>query len=282
MSYKVTPSVYVVFRKLFGAKENKDLLISLINSIVSQEDQVSDVSLLNPKEDSSVLDINARSADGRRYSITLQINDKGLEDYDEGALYNWRKLYYTKRSERGAKYLKSSKIIWIHILNPIRIPSVEAYHNIFQLREKMGSSNPFNDIELHTIELDKFKKVEPEMQFYRVVERKCLQKIKTPLDRWMALLTDNDLLRELKDTKIKKAMGVLKTMHLNAQEDEDYEDRLKWLRMVRSSMKKIQEVKRVQGLFDHGLSKQEISTLTGIAAVEIDRMAAHYNMTPTT
>lgn len=35
----VTPRVDIAFKKLFGVEENKNLLISLINSIVSKEDQ---------------------------------------------------------------------------------------------------------------------------------------------------------------------------------------------------------------------------------------------------
>ncbi|CAG7588915.1 PD-(D/E)XK nuclease family transposase [Hyalomma marginatum] len=45
---KITPRVDLAFKKIFGVEENKDLFISLINSIVSQEDQVEDVTLLNP------------------------------------------------------------------------------------------------------------------------------------------------------------------------------------------------------------------------------------------
>ena len=37
-----------LLKKIFGVEENKDLLISLINLIVGAEDQVSDVTLLNP------------------------------------------------------------------------------------------------------------------------------------------------------------------------------------------------------------------------------------------
>ncbi|WP_260214905.1 Rpn family recombination-promoting nuclease/putative transposase [Candidatus Cardinium hertigii] len=44
----ITPRVDVAFKKLFGVEENKDLLISLINAIVSAEDQVADITLLNP------------------------------------------------------------------------------------------------------------------------------------------------------------------------------------------------------------------------------------------
>ena len=44
----INPRVDVTFKKLFGVEENKDLLISLINSIVSDDDQVKDVHILNP------------------------------------------------------------------------------------------------------------------------------------------------------------------------------------------------------------------------------------------
>ena len=37
---KISPRVDITFKKIFGVEENKDLLISLINSIVSEEDQV--------------------------------------------------------------------------------------------------------------------------------------------------------------------------------------------------------------------------------------------------
>lgn len=44
----ITPRVDIAFKKIFGVEENKDLLISLINSIVRARDQVSDITLLNP------------------------------------------------------------------------------------------------------------------------------------------------------------------------------------------------------------------------------------------
>jgi predicted transposase/invertase (TIGR01784 family) len=44
----INPRIDIAFKKLFGVEENKDLLISLINSIVSDADQVTDVTLINP------------------------------------------------------------------------------------------------------------------------------------------------------------------------------------------------------------------------------------------
>jgi len=37
---RINPRVDFAFKKLFGSEENKDLLISLINAIVSEQEQV--------------------------------------------------------------------------------------------------------------------------------------------------------------------------------------------------------------------------------------------------
>ena len=39
----INPKVDFAFKKLFGGKENKDLLLALINAIVSETDQVFDL-----------------------------------------------------------------------------------------------------------------------------------------------------------------------------------------------------------------------------------------------
>jgi len=40
---KISPRVDIAFKKIFGVEENKDLLISLINSIVGEEEQVEEI-----------------------------------------------------------------------------------------------------------------------------------------------------------------------------------------------------------------------------------------------
>ena len=85
---KIDPRVDIAFKKIFGVEENKDLLISLINSIVSQEDQVSEVTLLNPynpqnfrQDKLSILDIKARGKDGKRFNIYVNPRDLCLPQY---------------------------------------------------------------------------------------------------------------------------------------------------------------------------------------------------------
>ena len=69
-----------------------DLLISLINSIVSKEDKVEDLTILNPynaknfkNEKLSILDIKAFGKNDKRFNIEIQMTDQG--DYDMMTLY---------------------------------------------------------------------------------------------------------------------------------------------------------------------------------------------------
>jgi len=63
---KLNPKVDFAFKKLFASPENKDLLISFINSMLSEEEQISNIELKNPfnianyrKGKMAILDIKA-------------------------------------------------------------------------------------------------------------------------------------------------------------------------------------------------------------------------------
>ena len=101
---RINPRVDFAFKKLFGSEENKDLLISLINAIVSEQEQVVEVELKNPYNladyragKMSILDIKAKSENGRWFNVEMQIS----EDYnfDKRAIYYWAKLVTEQLSE---------------------------------------------------------------------------------------------------------------------------------------------------------------------------------------
>ncbi|APZ30437.1 hypothetical protein RRIM16_06655 [Rickettsia conorii subsp. raoultii] len=236
---------------MFGVEENKDLLISLINSIVSEKDQIVEVTLLNPynpknfKADKlSILDIKAKGESSKRYNIEIQVTDEA--DYDKRALYYWAKMY-TEQLKEGSDYAALNKTIGIHILNFTSITDTDEYHNSFQLKEIKSGLVYFKDIELHTIELNKFAK-NPKEELSDVVK-----KVKNALDIWLAFLTRNDLLnkdnlpKELDNDVLKKALTVLEVINLNDAEREEYENRLEWLRIETSAFKKMKEEGRAEG-----------------------------------
>ena len=296
---KVTPKIDIVFKKLFGVEENKDLLISLINSIVSKEDQVVDVTILNPynlknflQDKLSILDVKAKSVSGKLYNIEIQISDEA--DYDKRALYYWAELY-TQQLKKSDDYSKLNKAIGIHILNFTSIPEVKKYHNVFHLLEKDDKFHFFKDIELHTIELKKFENNKTEQKLSEDEEVNLFfSKIKTSLDRWVAFLTRCDLLEssnfpsKIKDTNLQKAIDVLNVMSFDEKEREAYENRLKWLRIEANSLLKAERkgmekgmekgikkgeknkaVEIARKLLDIGISSEQISSATGLPVPEI-------------
>ena len=248
----LNPSVDLAFKKIFGSEENKDLLISLINSIVSEEDQVTEVHLLNPynsknfkKDKLSILDIKAKDLKGMYYNIEVQITDEG--DYTERALYYWAKVY-TDQLGTGEPYENLKKTIGIHILNFVSIPAAPDYHNTFFITNKASGKRYPKNLELITIELSKFTSQTNENL------TQILPRIKTGLDRWAAFLTkaanlisQKTIPEELNDPLIQKAVNVLINTSLNSDEREMYEDHLKWLRIEASALKKAEKVGEERG-----------------------------------
>ena len=228
----ITPRIDLAFKKIFGVEGNEDLLISLVNAVLDPKDQVTGVTLLNPynlqsfkKDKLSVLDIKAETIDGRRINVEIQITD--VANYDKRALYYWAKLY-TEQLQSGDGYDRLYKAIGIHILNFVSVNQSERYHNVFDIREKTDNFAYFTNLELHTIELPKFKAGACE-ELSALVSQ-----VKDALDMWMAFLTRHNLLNHetlpasLNNPALKKALHVLDVMNLSPEEREAYEGRLKW------------------------------------------------------
>lgn len=257
-------------------EDNKDLLISLINSIVGQEDQVSEVTLLNPynpksfkKDKLSILDIKAKGISGKRFNIEIQIADEA--DYDKRALYYWAKLY-TEQLKVAQDYSTLAKAIGIHILNFTSIPQATNYHNSFRITERNQGFAYFEDLEL-IIELNKFTD-NPNEDLTAIVA-----KVKNSLDMWSAFLTRNDLLKadslpkELNDANLKKAITVLEVMNFSDEERDFYEDHLKWLRIETNSLKKMKEEGKAEGLAEgkaEGRAEEKIEIAKNLLAQNID------------
>ena len=268
----ISPRVDIAFKKIFGVEENKDLLMSLINSIVSEEDQVCEITLLNPynpknfKQDKlSILDIKAKGRDGKRFNIEIQISDEA--DYDKRALYYWAKLY-TEQLKIAEDYSTLAKAIGIHILNFTSIPSIDKYHNVFHITEKESGVLYFKDLELHTIELKKFTNNSDEEL------SDIIAKVKNSLDMWVAFLTRHDLLKvdnlpQVFNDSVKKAINVLDVMNFSEEEREAYEEHLKWLRIEANTLKKAEAKGKAEGIAE-GIEKGKAEGLAeGLAEGEM-------------
>jgi len=276
---QITPRVDIAFKKIFGVEENKDLLMLLINAIVSEEDQVAAITLLNPynpknfrNDKLSILDIKAEGHDGKRFNIEIQISDEA--DYNKRALYYWAKLY-TEQLKTAEDYARLTKAIGIHILNFTSIPESDKYHNVFHIVEKDNGIKYFKDLELHTIELKKFaSSVSNDIA-------DVLAKMKTSLDIWAAFLTkysllDKDNLPErFEKTGLKKALNVLEVMNFTEDERQDYEEHLKWLQIQTNTIKNYEQRGEERGLVKGRAEGKAIGEAIGIEKIAINMLKAN-------
>ena len=246
MGEMINPRIDLAFKKIFGVEQNKDMLISLINSIVSDQDQVDEIELLNPyneknfkKDKLSVLDIKARNAITKTYFlIEMQIAEE--LDYAKRSLFTWARVYSNQIGE-GDHYGKLKKTIAIHILNFTFInydktmgwieSSPEKYHHRFVLADVQTRIEVFKDIEIHTIELNKFQAIEDDNLDV------IMSKVKGMLDKWIVVLTKYNLLdskklpEKIDVPEIKKAIKTIQEASLTSEEREAYNSRLDFFRI---------------------------------------------------
>ncbi len=222
---RINPKVDLVFKKLFGSEENKDLLKSLVNSLMPEEEQLTEITLKTPYNLAdyidgklSILDIKARDEKGRLYDIEMQVEP--LRHYGQKALFYWGKVF-TDQLEVGGMYSKLNKTIVISILEFAYFqdaPEEERYHRIVSLRD-IATHQKYKSLDymdLHFVELKKF--------------HKDLKDVKTTLDRWITFLNNayqyekNRMPEELaSDREVKKAIEKLDVMYLNEKERQYYE-----------------------------------------------------------
>ena len=284
---KINPRVDFAFKKLFGSEENKDLLMSLINAIVSEEEQVVEVELKNPYNladyragKMSILDIKAKAENGRWFNVEMQIS----EDYnfDKRAIYYWAKLVTEQLSE-GRMFNELKKTISINILDFNFIPDNTEVHNCYKIiNTATGKDDKLHDIfELHYVELRKFTKHN--------------EQVISALDRWSTFLTKADKLdknhipKELaSDLAIIKAIAAVDRM-FDEEERLVYETRMQSLADVESKIasaeKKGREEGREQGIHQttkntainlskEGTALEIIAKVTGLSETDIKQIVA--------
>ena len=219
---RINPRIDLVFKKMFSAPENKDMLIDFINAIVSEKDQVADLEIKNPysvqnfiNDKLSIMDIKAVSQSGKHYNIEMQITDQ--EYYDKRALYYWSKLYNGQLFS-GVNYDNLKKAICINIVSFTCLEEPD-YHNVFKILNVESKQELIDDLEIHFIELSKYD-----------------DRLSTLLDRWVNFLKKADYYNrknfpiELKSIPtIEKAFEVLENFSMTEYERDSYEARLKWL-----------------------------------------------------
>ena len=158
------PSQDIVFQALFGTRGSEKFLGDFLSSILGEKvENVSleanqNVAAENKKQKHGILDLRANVGDNTTVNIEVQMTDP--KNMFKRLLWYWARIYgfQIKKSE-NYKILKKTISILIVNYDIKEFKDFEDAHTIWRLSEKRDLSlRPFEDIEIHVIELPKIEK----------------------------------------------------------------------------------------------------------------------------
>ncbi|MBW4619145.1 MAG: Rpn family recombination-promoting nuclease/putative transposase [Cyanosarcina radialis HA8281-LM2] len=183
----INPKTDFAFKKIFGSKESKDILISFLNAILYYErDTIQDLVVLDPYQaprikgiKDSYLDVKATLQDGKTVIIEMQVLN--VLGFEKRVLYNAAKAFSIQLGV-GEDYTLLNPVIALTITDFEMFPSSDAppagkidrVISRYRLKEKDDLTDYSDDIELVFVELPKF--------------HKSLDELATMVDKWLYFL----------------------------------------------------------------------------------------------
>ena len=253
-----------VFKRIFGQEENKSALIDFLEGIL--DIRIQNVQINNPEIPKDFYDskygvLDLKVTLDNRLIVDVEMQMQNQYNIEQRSTY-YMASTYAKQLKEGEGYENCKKVIVINILN-FNYYKRNSYHSIarmiFEPSDKtsqiyLGYDKEDNYaskyLEMHMIELPKFKKKNPE--------------IGTKLEQWLWLFIGGE-------EKVKKASKVnkeierinkkLASMSLSQEERNNYEFRLKAIRdeinFKTNAQRQIQEI--IKGREEIAKGQEELS-----------------------
>ncbi len=239
------------FKRIFGSKPNKDLLINFLNSLFKKEQAITDVKYLNSEhvgdvytDRKAIFDVYCENEKGEKFIVEMQnAYQRHFKD---------RSLYYStfpikEQAPKGADWdFNLSHVYVVALLN-------------FDMQEEAFDEKAIS----HDVGLldKKTKKVFNEKLTFKYVEiakfDKTPDKLRTLNDKWLYaqknLPTLGDRPKELRDKIFDKLFAEAEIAKFTKKELREYEDSLKAYRDIKNSL----DTAREQG-FEKGHEKGRV------------------------
>ena len=157
------PKIDFVFKKIFGAENNKFVLIDFLNSAINDKDKIVDVELKNTDIEKEFLDskfsrLDIKAITDKKEHVNIEIQVKNEYNMIQRSLYYWSRMY-SEQIGNGENYNKLQRTICINILG-FKYLDNDEYHNVYRLKEVDRNEELTDLMELHFIELPKFEESE--------------------------------------------------------------------------------------------------------------------------
>lgn len=220
-----------VFKRIFGQEENKEALKDFLESILKIK--IEKVEINNPELPKDFYDSKYGMLDlkvtlDNQIIVNVEMQVQNQHNIEQRSTYYMSRVYSQQIGE-NEPYINCKKVIVINILN-FNYYKRNSYHSIARMKFEKNNQEEYVDmgyenedeyatdyIEMHIIELQKFKKKNP--------------KIDTKLEQWLWLFVggEEEKMRRIgkKNKEIEKIDKKLASMSLSREERNNYEFRRK-------------------------------------------------------
>ena len=239
----INPKTDFAFKKIFGSKQSKDILISFLNALVyNEQDMIQDLIILDPYQaprikgiKDSYLDVKATLSDGKTVIIEMQVLN--VLGFEKRVLYNAAKAFSIQLGV-GEDYTLLNPVIALTITDFEMFPGNDHILSRYRLKEKDDLTDYSDDIELVFVELPKFKKT--------------LDDLETLVDKWLYFLKSANQLESVPPqmgeiSAINHAFTVAKQSRLSRKELEVLEKREMFLHDNRNAILKAKQDGEIKG-----------------------------------
>ena len=283
---KMQLTVDYAFKRVFGKNGNESILKDLLESILNIE--IKSITIQNPEIPKNmkdgkigILDVRAELNGDEITEVEMQVQDQ--HNIDKRSPTYLTKIYSDQLKE-GEQYIEVKKVVVINILN-FDYYKRNSYHSVARMMFEESKENEkvdlgyivedkyaTKDLEMHFIELQKFRKKDPDMS--------------NKLEQWLCLICNEEdkiKMAESKNEEIEKAKKELEKLAMNPEDRELYELRLKAIRdemNIRYSGyidgmaegKAEEKTQIARNLLKENVNIEFISKVTGLSLKEIEKL----------
>ena len=234
------------FKRIFGTKPNKDLLIDFLNSLFNGEQVIRDVTFLNSEhvgdvysERKAIFDVYCENEQGEKFIVEMQnAFQKFFKD---------RSLYYAtfpirEQAKKGVDW--NFELQHVYIVALINYDLCEESFSKDRINHDVGlldkhTHRVFNDkLTFKYVEISKFDK--------------GIDQLETNFDKWLYVIRNLSRLdrqpRRLQDEVFNRLFSEAEIARFNKSELKEYEDSLKAYRDIKNSIDSAEEKGEKRGI----------------------------------
>ena len=265
------------FKRIFGTKPNKDLLIDFLNSLFNGEQVVKDVTFLNSEhvgdvhtDRKAIFDVYCENEKGEKFIVEMQ---NAYQTY-----FKDRSLYYAtfpirEQAQKGEGWNYRLKHVYVVALLNYDMSdpafSDDTINHDIGLLDKQ-THRVFNDkLTFKYVEISKFNK--------------RIEELKTNYDKWLFVLQNLSRLdcqpEYLKTAVFNRLFAEAEIAKFTRAELREYEDSLKAYRDIKNSLDSAEEkgerkkaIEIAKNLLEMGMPIDNIMKATGLSLEEIAKL----------